>query len=138
MHLVNAAGRLTGPTVIKEGPIEEVPIIMTNEPVPAGYLPDRRPVGLDAGEAGEGTGVIERKPNVAALGLVELAERRERHYAAVLSAEPAHPVLALHVADVGCASIGFHPEQFLKVDGLALGLQLRGSLFRRLHQRELR
>jgi hypothetical protein len=29
-------------------------------------LPDRRPVGPDAGEAGEGTRLVERKPNVAA------------------------------------------------------------------------
>lgn len=46
-------------------------------------LPDRRPVGPDAGEAGEGTGLIEREPDVAALGLVELAERVERHHTAV-------------------------------------------------------
>jgi hypothetical protein len=30
-------------------------------------LPDRSPVGPDAGEAGERTGSIEREPNVAAL-----------------------------------------------------------------------
>ena len=30
-------------------------------------LPDRRPVGPDAGEAGERAGLIERKPDVAAL-----------------------------------------------------------------------
>src|ERR1700692_612300 len=35
-------------------------------------LPDGRPVGPDTGEAGEGTSLVERKPYVAALGLVEL------------------------------------------------------------------
>jgi hypothetical protein len=30
-------------------------------------LPDRRPVGPDAGEAGERAGLIEREPDVAAL-----------------------------------------------------------------------
>ena len=37
-------------------------------------LPDRCPVGPDAGEAGERTRFIQREPDVAALGLVELAE----------------------------------------------------------------
>ena len=40
-------------------------------------LPNGRPVRPDAGEAGEGTGLIEREPDVAAVGLVELAERIE-------------------------------------------------------------
>jgi hypothetical protein len=33
-------------------------------------LPDGRPVGPDAGEAGEGAGLIECEPDVAAFGLV--------------------------------------------------------------------
>jgi hypothetical protein len=53
---------------------------------PSLTFPDRRPVGPDAGEAGEGAGLVEREPDVAALGLVELAERIERHHAAVLDA----------------------------------------------------
>ena len=32
-------------------------------------LPDGRPVGPDAGEAGQRTGFVEREPDVAALGL---------------------------------------------------------------------
>jgi hypothetical protein len=34
-------------------------------------LPDRRPVGPDAGEAGEGTGLVAREPDVAAFGLAD-------------------------------------------------------------------
>jgi hypothetical protein len=37
-------------------------------------LADRRPVGPDAGVAGEGAGLVEREPDIAALGLIELAE----------------------------------------------------------------
>ena len=33
-------------------------------------LPDGRPVGPDAGEAGEGAVLVEREPDVAALGLL--------------------------------------------------------------------
>ena len=51
-------------------------------------LPDGRPIGPDAGEAGEEASLVEREPDVAALSLVELAERVERHDAAVLDAEP--------------------------------------------------
>jgi hypothetical protein len=41
-----------------------------------GFLdfPDGRPIGPDAGEADEGAALIERKPDIATLGLVELAE----------------------------------------------------------------
>jgi len=41
------------------------------------HLPNRRPVGPNAGEAGEGTALIEREPDVATLGLVEFAEAVE-------------------------------------------------------------
>jgi hypothetical protein len=64
-------------------------------------FPDRGPVGPDASEAGEGAGFVERKPDVAALGLVELAEAVERHHAAVLRTQPSGPVLGFHVPDVG-------------------------------------
>jgi hypothetical protein len=53
-------------------------------------LPDRGPVSPDAGEAGEGTGLIECEPDVAALGLFELAERIEWHHASVLDADMPH------------------------------------------------
>ena len=46
-------------------------------------LPDRRPVGPDAGEAGEGAGLVERKPDIAAFCLIEFAEGVERHHAAI-------------------------------------------------------
>jgi hypothetical protein len=46
-------------------------------------------------------------------------------------------VFALHVADVGRAAVGFHPQQFLEVDGLALGLKLLNPFLGRLHQRVL-
>jgi hypothetical protein len=50
-------------------------------------LPDRCPVGPDAGEAGEGARVIQREPDIAAFGPVELAEGVERHHAAALDAD---------------------------------------------------
>src|SRR6185503_10870948 len=86
------------------------------------YLPNRRPVGPDAGEAGEGAGFIEREPDIAAFGLVELAKRVKRHHATALDAEPAGPVLALYIADVGRAAVRLHSKQFREVDRLALGL----------------
>ena len=46
-------------------------------------LPDRCPVGSDAGEAGQGARLVEGEPDVAALGLVKLAEGVERDHAAV-------------------------------------------------------
>jgi ribosomal protein S27AE len=45
-------------------------------------LPDGGPVSPDAGKAGEGAGLIEREPDVAAFDLVEFAETVERNYAA--------------------------------------------------------
>jgi hypothetical protein len=38
------------------------------------HFPYRRPVGPDAGEAGEGPGLVEGEPDVAALRLVEFAD----------------------------------------------------------------
>src|ERR1700704_48127 len=87
-------------------------------------LPNGGPVGPDAGEAGEGAGLIEREPDVAAFDLVELAKRVKRHHATVLDAEPASPVLAFHIADVGRPAVRLYSKQFLEVDRLALGLQL--------------
>ena len=98
-------------------------------------LLDGRLVGPDAGEAGEGTGLIEREPDIAAFGLVELAERVERHHAAIFGPQPSRPVLALQIADVGRAAVRLHSEQFLEIDRLALGLQLLGSLLSGVHQR---
>jgi hypothetical protein len=49
--------------------------------VTGNVLPDGRPVGPDAGEAGEGTSLVKREPDVAALGFVELTEAVERHNA---------------------------------------------------------
>ena len=54
--------------------------------------------------------------------LLNSLKRVERHHAAVLGAQPSRPVLALHVADVGRAAVRLHPEQFLEIDRLALGL----------------
>jgi len=101
-------------------------------------LPDRRPVGPDAGEAGEGTGLIEREPDIAALGLVELAERVERYDAAVLDAEPPGLMFALHVANVGRAAVRLHSQKLLEVDSFPFGLKLLGTFLRGLHQRLLR
>jgi hypothetical protein len=50
--------------------------------LPSLTFPDRRPVGPDAGEAGEGAALVERELDVAALDLVELAEGVERDHAA--------------------------------------------------------
>jgi len=36
---------------------------------------------------------------------------------------------------VGRATVQLHPEQFLEIDGLALGLQLFRALLGRVHQR---
>jgi hypothetical protein len=75
-------------------------------------LADRRPVGPDAGEACERPGLVEREPDIAALGLVEFAERVERHQAAVLQTHPPRPVFALHVADVGrCEQFDVESDQ---------------------------
>jgi hypothetical protein len=46
-------------------------------------LPDRRPVGPDAGEARERAGLVEREPDIATLPLVEFAETVERHHDSV-------------------------------------------------------
>jgi hypothetical protein len=70
---------------------------------------DGRPV---AGEAGEGTGLVEREPDVAAFDL------NERHHATVLDAEPAGPVFALHIADVGRPAVRL--SNSLKSTGLPL------------------
>jgi hypothetical protein len=51
-------------------------------------LPDGRPVGPDAGEAGEGAALIESEPDVTTFCLVELAEAVERHHATVLGSYP--------------------------------------------------
>jgi hypothetical protein len=67
--------------------------------------------------------------------LCELAERVERHHAAVLDAEPPGPVFARHVPDVGGSAVRLHLQQFLEVDRLALGLQLFGSFLGGVHQR---
>src|ERR1700731_946085 len=67
-------------------------------------LPNRRPVGPDADEAGERAGLIEGEPDVPALALVKLAETVERDHAAVLRAQPPRPVFALHVPYVGRAA----------------------------------
>jgi hypothetical protein len=98
-------------------------------------LPHRRPVGPEAGETGKRAGLIDCEPDVASLGLVEFVEAVERHHAAVLRIQPPRPVLALHVADVGRAAVRLHPEQLLEIDRLAPGLELRGALLGRLHQR---
>jgi len=66
---------------------------------------------------------------------VELTEGVERHHAAVFGSEPSRPVLARHVADVGGSAIGLHPQQFLEINGLALGLKLVGALLGGIHQR---
>ncbi len=59
-------------------------------------LPNGRPGGPDAGEAGEGTGLMERAPDITALGFVEFTERVERRY--VVS--PKRPLMADCVAKV--------------------------------------
>jgi hypothetical protein len=101
-------------------------------------LPNGRPVGPDAGEAGEGTGLIEREPDIAALGLVEFAEGVEWHHATVFGSQPSRPVFALHVADVGRATVRLHPQQFLEIDGFAFLFELCGTLLGCFHQGVLR
>jgi hypothetical protein len=78
------------------------------------------------------------KNGIVALITFELAEGVERHYAAVLDAEPSRPVFALHIADVGRPAVRLHPEQFLEVDRIALGPQLFGPLLCGVHQRPRR
>ena len=45
---------------------------------------------------------IDREPDVAALGLVELAKGVERHHAAVFGSQPSRPVFALLVSAPSC------------------------------------
>lgn len=51
------------------------------------------------------------------------------------SAQLALPVRAADVADIGRAAGRLHPEQFLEVDRLALGLDLLRALLRRVDER---
>lgn len=100
-------------------------------------LADGRPVCPESSKAGERPGLIKCKPNVAALGFVKLAERIERHNAAMFDAEPSRSVFALDVTNVGRAAVGLHTQQLLEVDRFAFGFEFCGSLFRRFHQRML-
>jgi hypothetical protein len=58
--------------------------------------------------------------------LFELAERRERHDAAMLDAKPLALMLAVDVADVGGAAIGLHPPE---VDRLVFALRTSQRAF---------
>ena len=73
-----------------------------------------------------------------AVDSVVLGKRRERHQAAMRRSEPSLPVNAADIPDVRRAAVRLHPEQFLEVDGLALGLQFLRALLRRVHQGPLR
>jgi hypothetical protein len=70
-----------------------------------------------------GAGLVRSEPDgdLFAVDGVVLRKRGERHQAAMLRIEPALPVRAVHVADVGGAAVRLHPEQFLKINRLALG-----------------
>ena len=56
----------------------------------------------------------------------------------MLDAQPALPVLALGVANVGSAAVRLTPQQFFEIYDAAFCLELCGALLRRLHQRLLR
>jgi hypothetical protein len=58
--------------------------------------------------------------------LFELAERRERHDAAMLDTKPLALMLAVDVADVGGAAIGLHPPE---VDRLVFALRTSQRAF---------
>ncbi len=101
-------------------------------------FPHRCPACPQPGEHGERPAVIEREPDIAAMGSVELAERGERHHAAMLDPEPALPMLAGDIADIGRPAIRLHPQQLLEIDDLALGLELSRPRLRGIEQRLLR
>jgi hypothetical protein len=58
-----------------------------------------------------GAALVQGEPNIAVSRLVELAERRKGHDAAVLYAEPALTVLAADVPDVRGAAVRLHPQE---------------------------
>jgi len=64
--------------------------------------------------------VVQGEPDVTAGLLVEFAERRERHEAAVLDSVPRFPVFALEVADVRRSAVRLHPEELLEIELRAL------------------
>src|SRR4051812_42265396 len=65
-------------------------------------------LGEDAREERERPGLIEREPNILTRHLVEFAEGGEWHHAAVFRSQPARPVPARDVSNVGRATIGLH------------------------------
>jgi hypothetical protein len=73
-------------------------------------------------------GSIERKPHIAAMRLAEFAKGCEGHHAAMLHAEPALPVFAGGVANVGCARIRFEAKQ-LKSTGFPLASSFCARFF---------
>jgi hypothetical protein len=83
-------------------------------------LPDGRPAGPDAGEAGDGTGLIEREPDVAALCLVELAERVERHHTRLSTPSQRVPCLLFTLRILVVPPSGSIRSNSLKSTGLPL------------------
>lgn len=51
-------------------------------------LPHGSPIGSNSRDCGEWSAIVEREPDVATLGPVELTEGRERHDAAMFDANP--------------------------------------------------
>ena len=92
------------------------------------HFPHRRPVRPEPGEHSQRSRFIQGEPDVPAFGLVELAERRERHNTAVFNSQPPLPVLAGRVSDVRCASIRLHPQKLFKIRLLAFGTEFVGPL----------
>jgi hypothetical protein len=52
----------------------------------------------------------------------------------MIRTEPSLPMCTAYVPYVRGATVGFEPQQFLEIDGLALRLKLVGTLFRGVHQ----
>ena len=91
-------------------------------------LPHRGPVGPDAGEERERAGLVEREPDVAAFGLVELAEAVNGTTQRFSTPSQRVQCLLLVLRMLVVPPSGSIRSSSLEVDRLALGFQLRGAL----------
>jgi len=96
-------------------------------------LADARPLWrLDAGEKRHRSVDVKGEPDVTAGGRVELGETGERHDATELRLEPAAPMGAFDIADIGGSAVRLLAQQIGELVGreraALLGLDLRRPL----------
>lgn len=97
---------------------------------------------MDAGEEHQRFRLVVSKPGIRDIAAflfargVRFGEAGDRDETPVLDAEPSFPMRKIEVPDVGRAAIRLHADQFFKIVGLTLGLELLGSGFGRLLQGE--